>query len=106
MKRGFIRGLWGIFDNSHRIKARRFRVENNIKATLSNKYSPESQTYVFGKENYEGLINLGVQNVKLINEEAFQFDLVKPKSSSSAISTLSISSSHPASNAKRLSAII
>lgn len=77
MKTGFIRGLWGIFDNSHRITNRRFRVENNINKTLRNKYAPSSQTYVFGKENLIGLEKLGVKNLTLIQEDPFKFDLIK-----------------------------
>lgn len=77
MKRGFIRGVWGIFDQSHRIKARRFRVDNNIKEALANPHSPESKTYVFGKENYDGLVKLGVNNLHLLQNEEFKFDLIK-----------------------------
>lgn len=77
MKTGFIRGLWGIFDSSNRITNRRFRVENNIKKTLGNKFAPECKTYVFGKENLKGLEDLGVKNTCLIKDSPFQFDLIK-----------------------------
>ena len=77
MKKGFIRGLWGIFDRSHRITGRRFRVENNIINLLKNKNNTDFRTYVFGKENYDGLIKMGVKDVVLINEAPSQFDLIK-----------------------------
>jgi len=77
MKRGFIRGLWGIFDNSHRITNRRFRVEKNIKDLLLNKNNTKFVTYVFGIENFSILDGLGVKDIVLVNNSPFQFDLVK-----------------------------
>lgn len=77
MKRGFIRGLWGIFDSSHRITNRRFRIDNNIKKTVSGKFILPAKTYVFGKDNMEGLKKFGVDNIHLLSKEPFQFNLIK-----------------------------
>jgi hypothetical protein len=77
MKRGFIRGLWGIFDKSHRITNRRYSIENDIKDILNNKFGELFKTYVFGKENYDGLRKMGVEDCDLFDEKPFMFDLIK-----------------------------
>lgn len=76
MKRGFIRGLWGIHEKSHRILQRRFRTDNDIQKILNCKYNEPFVTYVFGKENYEALSSLGF-DCKLLCDEPQMFDLVK-----------------------------
>lgn len=77
MKTGFIRGLWGEFDKSNRITKRRFRVENNIKDILLNKFNEPFKTYVYGKENYDGLISFGVKDCVLLDCKPSGFDIVK-----------------------------
>lgn len=76
MKRGFIRGLWGIYEKSHRVLQRRFQTDKDIKNILDCKYNEPFLTYVFGKDNYNALISIGIE-CKLIREEPFAFDLVK-----------------------------
>ena len=76
MKRGFIRGLWGIHEKSHRILQRRFRTDTDIQNILKCKYNEPFVTYIFGKDNYKALSSLGF-NCKLILDEPQAFDLVK-----------------------------
>jgi len=76
MKRGFIRGLWGIHENTHRVIARRFRTDNDIKRIMNCKFNEPFKTYVMGKDNYEGLKALGFDCL-MISEEPQMFDLVK-----------------------------
>lgn len=81
MKRRFIHGLWGVYDASDRLKARRFLVDKDITNTLNNPYSQPFTAYVMGKENYKVLLDTGIEKkgheVKLISDEPFMFDLVK-----------------------------
>ncbi|MFA7219301.1 MAG: hypothetical protein WC119_02195 [Synergistaceae bacterium] len=76
MKRGFIRALWGIPDSSHRITKRRFRVNKNIQFIKDSKFNQPFKTYVMGRDNYEGLKELGF-DCELIYEEPSKFDLIK-----------------------------
>jgi len=76
VKRGFIRGLWGIHEKSHRILERRFRTDNDIQRIQNNKFNEPFLTYVFGKENYEALSAIGFE-CKLLCDEPQMFDLVK-----------------------------
>jgi transposase len=39
MKRAFIRGVWGIYDNSNRLLARRSKIDNDIDRILKNKFN-------------------------------------------------------------------
>lgn len=76
MKRGIIRGLWGIYDRSHRITSRRYRMNNDMNLIRKNKYNEPFIVYVFGQENYEEAKKKGF-NCILIDKEPFRFDLVK-----------------------------
>ena len=83
MKRGFIRALWGVFpeewndDLEAKYSAKkdnlfvrsRSKVENVIKARLNDKFSVPFVTYVFGKDNYEKLLQLGFDNAVMVNED-------------------------------------
>ena len=76
MKRGFIRALYGIYDKSHRILARRFRMDNDMQRIKKCKFNEPFVTYVMGKENYKAISDLGF-DCKMVCEEPNVFDLVK-----------------------------
>ena len=77
MKRGFIRALWGVYDKSHRITQRRYRMDNDINKILKNEFNEPFTTYVYGKENYEHLLEMGLEDVILLDDNPAPFDLVK-----------------------------
>ena len=77
MKRGFIRGLWGVFDTSDRFKKRRFGIENDIEVIQKNKFNTPFRTYIMGDDNYECFKKYGFSDAVLINKDPFKFDLVK-----------------------------
>jgi hypothetical protein len=76
MKRGFIRALWGIHDDSHRILKRRYRVDRNILNIYKNKFNEPFRVYVMGRDNFNHLRKMGF-DCTLICEEPYKFDLVK-----------------------------
>ena len=76
MKRAFIRGVWGIYDNSHRLLARRSKIDGDMDRILKNKFNEPFITYVMGEDNYKRLTEKGL-NCILVNKEPFMFDLVK-----------------------------
>ena len=76
MKHGFIRALWGIHDESHKITRRRFRIDKNISSIKRSKFNIPFLVYVMGKQNYESIKSLGF-DCKLIDENPAPFDLVK-----------------------------
>jgi len=76
MKRLIMRAFWGINDRSHRLLNRKFRVDSNIQTIAKNKFNAPFVTYVWGKDNYEGLKSLGFDCV-LLHPEPFQWDLIK-----------------------------
>jgi len=77
MKRVFMRALWGIYDNSHRILQRRFRTDKHIQHALKNQTDFEFITYVFGEENYKLITEMGIKNCILINKNPAPYDLLK-----------------------------
>ena len=76
MKRGFIRGVWGIHEKTHRILERRFRTDNDIQTIKKNQFNEPFVTYIFGEDNYKGLTSEGF-DCKLLLKEPQAFDLVK-----------------------------
>lgn len=72
-----IRALWGIFDKSHAILQRRFRIERNIASMLNNPLSPECIVYVYGKDNIETLKKVGCLNYRVVSEQPYAWDIVK-----------------------------
>lgn len=76
MKRGFIRGLWGIYDDSTRIMQRRAKIDNDINVILSNKFGEPFVTYIFGQENYDQMVKKGL-NCVLIDKNPAPFDQQK-----------------------------
>ena len=76
MKRGFIRCVWGIYDNSHRITARRQKIDRDINRIKNNKFNEPFVVYIYGKDNYERLSKEGF-DCKLIDENPAPFDLIK-----------------------------
>lgn len=76
MKRGFIRALWGIHDNSHRLLKRRFRVDKNVQSVLNNKFKHQFKVYILGDNNYRVMVDLGF-NCVLVDKRPYLYDLVK-----------------------------
>jgi len=76
MKEIFIRGIWGIYDNSHRITKRRSQIDKDIEKVIQSPYQVDFKTYVMGIDNYEKCLKKGI-NCQLICEEPYKFDLKK-----------------------------
>jgi len=76
MKRGIIRGLWGIYDKSHRITRRRYQMDKDMARIKKNEFNEPFIVYVFGEENYEHATKQGFDCI-LIDKEPSRFDLVK-----------------------------
>lgn len=76
-KRGFIRAVWGTFDPSHRITRRRRQINKDVKRILNNSFNEDFRTYVFGEDNYKGLIKNGVKDVVLVDVNPTPFDAIK-----------------------------
>ena len=67
MKRGFVRGLWGIY-NKEWIYKRRYKMDNDVELLMNNPYSQPFKTYVFGTDNYKYLVDKGF-DCKLVDEK-------------------------------------
>jgi len=76
MKRAFIRGLWGVYDDSNWIKKMRYRMDGEIMSAVQNQFTEKFTTYVMGEDNYN-LIKKIIPDAVLISKEPFVFDLVK-----------------------------
>ena len=76
MKSSFIRGLWGIYDNTKKCFERRKKIDNDIKIVLSNPYTKDFMTYVFGEDNYKYLVDKGLK-CKLIDKKPIVWDMEK-----------------------------
>jgi len=77
MKRAFIRSLWGVYDDSHRVLKRRYGMDEDIRLIKENQFSEPFITYVFGEDNLKKLNSQGVDNCVLLTKEPFAFDLVE-----------------------------
>lgn len=77
MKRAIIRGLWGIKDKAHRSTASRYKIDNEISSTITNKFREPFITYVFGKENYDFITKTHKENVILLDDNPAPFDQIK-----------------------------
>lgn len=83
MKRGFIRALWGVYpDDWHASMEDKFkvnkdnlyvksrvRVDSAIRNRINDKRRVDFRTYVFGKKNFENLVNIGVKDVVMIHAD-------------------------------------
>jgi len=76
MKRGFIRGLWGIYDNSTRVMQRREKIDNDINKIMSNQLGEKFVTYIFGQDNYDMMTKKGLDCI-LIDKNPAPFDQQK-----------------------------
>ncbi len=76
MKRGFIRCVWGIYDNSHRITARRQKIDGDIKMIKQCKFNEPFKVYIYGKDNFERVKKEGF-DCQMIDERPNPFDLIK-----------------------------
>ena len=68
MSKSFIRGIWGIYDNSgDRMLRQRKKIDNDIWLASLNPYEQKPEVYVFGEENYKYIIDKGF-SAKLIDQ--------------------------------------
>lgn len=72
----FIRGLWGIFDQSHELIKRRYKIDRDIGAILKNKHTVPFTTCVMGDENMAQLQKVNKYPCVMVNKQPFMFDLV------------------------------
>ncbi len=78
IKRGFIRTLWGVHDQTQRHYRHRSKIDNDIKLVSYNKYWPSSYlTFVFGEENYKQLLGAGFSNCILVDKRPIVWDMNK-----------------------------
>ena len=75
MKRAFIRALWGIYDDSNRLLARRKRMDSDMRGIKKNRFNEPFIVYVFGKDNYKHALTFGF-NCVLVDENPSPFDLL------------------------------
>lgn len=77
IKRSFIRGIWGIYDNQN-VKAytRRPKIDNDIQLSLVNPYAPKCKVYVFGEDNFKKLTDMGFDTL-LIDKKPICWDMQK-----------------------------
>ena len=76
MKRAFIRGLWGIYDNSCWMTRMRAKMDREILPVVQNEFTEKFVTYVMGEENYN-LIRKLIPDAIMIAKEPFVFDIMK-----------------------------
>jgi len=83
VKRAFVRVLWGDYSKQHdegwiTPSGRRGKMDKEILLALENEHNPAFQVYVYGKENYETLLSLGVEKmgckVKMLDERAWLYN--------------------------------
>jgi len=72
---GFIRCVWGIYENQkNRWYTRRPKIDNDIGLSILNPYAPKSKVYVFGEDNQKKMVDLGFDSV-LIDKKPFVWDM-------------------------------
>ena len=77
INRGFIRGLWGIYEHQdRRFYKRRVKLDNDIKMISLNKNAQKHVTYVFGEDNYKYLIDRGF-DARLVDKRPIVWDMDK-----------------------------
>lgn len=76
MKRGFIRCVWGIYDNSHRITARRQKIDGDIKRIKDCKFNEPFKVFVYGEDNFIRMQKEGFDCV-MVDKCPNPFDLIK-----------------------------
>jgi len=74
MKKGFVRVLWGVYDDNRRMFRRRSKMDKDIELSKLNKYEPEYTTFVFGKENQKVLNDKGIKSI-LIDDRPIVWDM-------------------------------
>jgi len=77
MKRGFIRAVWGIYDDSHRITKRRSKIDFDMDEIQKNQFNEPFTIYVMGTDNFNRLEKRGFKDIVLLNENPAPFDLIK-----------------------------
>ena len=60
MSKSFIHGIWGVYKHQdNHWYTRRPKIDNDMKLELLNPYAPPTKVYVFGKDNYKRIIDMG-----------------------------------------------
>jgi hypothetical protein len=76
MKRAFIRGLWGIYADSHQNLRMRYRMDSEVMLAVQNQFTEKFTTYVLGEDNYKNIKKI-IPDAIMISKEPFLFDIVK-----------------------------
>jgi hypothetical protein len=95
MKRSFVRILWGDFlqedlpslpdlekeygfkfDKENKILIRRFKIDNDIKKCMEQKFIEPFAVYTFGEKNHKQLIDMGIKSV-LIHKEPYKYHPIR-----------------------------
>ena len=63
MKNGFVRVLWGEYDDTKRFYRRRSKMDKDIKLAQANTFEPDFITFVFGEDNQKMLTDLGIESI-------------------------------------------
>jgi len=72
--RSFVRGLWGVYDNTRRFFKRRSKMDDDINMVQRNRYEKSFVTYVFGDDNYKYLVDQGFK-CKLVDKKPILWDM-------------------------------
>jgi hypothetical protein len=79
IKRGFVRGIWGVYDINKvlsRWYSRRTKIDNDIVLAKLNPYAPPCRVYIFGEDNYKKMTDMGFDTV-LADKKPFFWDMEK-----------------------------
>jgi hypothetical protein len=76
MKRAFVRGVWGIYDNTQRLLARRSKIDRDVDRIIKNQFNEPFVTYIMGEDNFKRMQERGL-NCVLINKDPYMFDLIQ-----------------------------
>jgi len=74
MKAGFVRALWGVYNNEERYLKRRGKMDEDIKLLLKNPYNEPFTTFVFGEDNYKYACDQGL-SCALIDKRPIVWDM-------------------------------
>ena len=75
-KRSFIRCLWGKYQGVTKLEKRRNKIDKDIERIVKCKYSHPFKIYVYGKDNFKYLTNMGF-SCELIDSNPLPFDVNK-----------------------------
>lgn len=95
MKRSFVRVLWGdflddanpqlkdyeteynfTFNKDNKVMIRRFKIDEDIKKCLEQKFIEPFVVYTFGEKNHKQLLSMGIKSI-LIHKEPYKYNPVR-----------------------------